>query len=60
MNDIHVYSILTYEKKNSHDYYCLIVTHEICDAKCRSTTYVISIRETIEGTKAIGQEKARY
>jgi hypothetical protein len=31
MNDIHVYSIQTYEMKILHDYYCQIVTHEICD-----------------------------
>ncbi len=31
MNDIHVYFIWTYEKKFSHDYYCQIVTHEVCD-----------------------------
>jgi hypothetical protein len=29
MNDIHVYSIWTYEKKISHDYYCQIMTHEV-------------------------------
>jgi hypothetical protein len=32
MNDIHVYSIQTYENQISHDYYCQIATHEICDA----------------------------
>jgi hypothetical protein len=32
MNDIHVYSKQTYEKQISHNYYCQIVTHEICDA----------------------------
>jgi hypothetical protein len=31
MNDIHVYSIQTYEKHFSHDYYCQIVTHEVFD-----------------------------
>jgi hypothetical protein len=31
MNDIHVYSIWTYEKQILHDYYCKIVTHEVCD-----------------------------
>jgi hypothetical protein len=31
MNDIRVYSIKTNEKKFSHDYYCQIVTHEVCD-----------------------------
>jgi hypothetical protein len=31
VNDIHVYFIQTYEKKISHDYYCQIVTHEVCD-----------------------------
>ncbi len=31
LNDIRVYSIQTYEKKISHDYYCQIVTHEVCD-----------------------------
>jgi hypothetical protein len=31
MNDIHVYSIQTYEKLISHHYYHQIVTHEICD-----------------------------
>jgi hypothetical protein len=56
MNDIHVYSIQTYEK-NSHNYYYQIVTHEVCDAKCKNTTCVISTRETIEGTKAKGQKK---
>jgi hypothetical protein len=32
MNDIHAYSIRTYEKQISHDYYGQIVAHEICDA----------------------------
>jgi hypothetical protein len=36
MNDIHVYSIQTYEKQILHDYYCQIVPHEVCD--------VVSIR----------------
>jgi len=27
MNDIYVYSILSYEKKISHDYYCKIIAH---------------------------------
>jgi hypothetical protein len=31
MNYIHVYSIQTYEKQISHDYYCQILTHEFCD-----------------------------
>jgi len=31
MNGIHVYSIRIYEKQISHDYYCQIVTHEVCD-----------------------------
>jgi hypothetical protein len=31
MNDIHVYSIQTYEKQISHDYYSQIVIHEVCD-----------------------------
>jgi hypothetical protein len=31
MNDVHVYSIWTYEKKISYDYYCQIVAHEVCD-----------------------------
>jgi hypothetical protein len=31
MNDIHVYSIQTYEKHILHDYYCQIVTHQVCD-----------------------------
>jgi hypothetical protein len=31
MNDIHVYSIQTYEKHISHNYYCQIMTHEVCD-----------------------------
>ncbi len=31
MNDIHVYFIQTYEKQISHNYYCQIMTHEICD-----------------------------
>jgi hypothetical protein len=31
MNYIRAYSIKTYENKISHDYYCQIVTHEICD-----------------------------
>jgi hypothetical protein len=26
-----VYSMRTYEKKISNDYYCQIVTHEVCD-----------------------------
>jgi len=29
--DIHVYSIWTYEKQISHNYYCQIITHEVCD-----------------------------
>jgi len=33
MNDIHVYSIQTYEKKISHNYYYQIMTNEICDVK---------------------------
>jgi hypothetical protein len=36
MNDICVYSIWDYEKKNSHDYYCQIMTHEICDVEIRA------------------------
>jgi hypothetical protein len=28
---ITVYFIRTYEKKISHDYYCQIVAHEVCD-----------------------------
>jgi hypothetical protein len=31
MNYIYAYSIQTYEKQILHDYYCQIVTHEICD-----------------------------
>jgi len=31
MNDICVYSIQTYEKQILGDYYCQIMTHEICD-----------------------------
>jgi hypothetical protein len=31
MNDIHVYSVQTYEKQISHDYYCQIVTYEVCN-----------------------------
>jgi hypothetical protein len=31
MNDSHVYSIRTYEKQISYDYYCQIMTHEVCD-----------------------------
>jgi len=31
MNDICVYSIQTYEKEILHNYYCQIVTHEVCD-----------------------------
>ncbi len=31
MSNIHVYSIQTYEKKNLHNYYCQILTHEVCD-----------------------------
>ncbi len=32
MNDIHAYSIWTYEKKISHDCYWQIVAHDVCDA----------------------------
>jgi hypothetical protein len=42
-------------KKIHTTIYCQIVTHEVCDAKCRNTIGVISTRETIEGTKAKGQ-----
>jgi hypothetical protein len=31
MNDIHDYSIQTYEKLISNDYYYQIMTHEVCD-----------------------------
>jgi hypothetical protein len=31
MIDIYDYSIQTYEKVILHDYYCQIVTHEVCD-----------------------------
>jgi hypothetical protein len=31
MNDIHVYFIQIYEKQISHDCYCQIVTHEVCN-----------------------------
>jgi hypothetical protein len=31
MNDICIYFIQTYEKQISHDYYCQILTHDICD-----------------------------
>ncbi len=31
MNDIHFYSIQTYEKIKLYDYCCQIVTHEVCD-----------------------------
>jgi hypothetical protein len=31
MNDIHIYSIRTYEKKISHDYYYQIMAHEVYD-----------------------------
>jgi hypothetical protein len=31
MNGIRIYSIQTYEKQISHNYYCQIVTHEVCD-----------------------------
>jgi hypothetical protein len=31
MNDIRDYSIQTYEKLILHNYYCQIVTHEVCD-----------------------------
>jgi hypothetical protein len=30
MNDIYVYSLQSYEKQISHDYYCQIITHEVC------------------------------
>ncbi len=33
MNDIYVYSKRTYEKYISHDYYCQIMAHEVCDLK---------------------------
>jgi hypothetical protein len=33
MNDICVYFVRTYEKKIPHNYYCQIVTNEICDVK---------------------------
>jgi hypothetical protein len=36
MNDIRVYSIWTYEKQILHDYYCKIVTHEVCDVGTRT------------------------
>ncbi len=32
MNDIHVYSIQTYENQILHNYYCQIMAHEVCDA----------------------------
>jgi len=31
MNDICVYFLQTYGKYISHDYYCQITTHDICD-----------------------------
>jgi hypothetical protein len=31
MNDIRVYYVQTYEKCISHNNYCQIMTHEICD-----------------------------
>jgi hypothetical protein len=31
MFDIRVYSIQTYEMKILHEYYCQIMTHEVCD-----------------------------
>jgi hypothetical protein len=31
MNDIRDYSIQTHEKLILHNYYCQIVTHEVCD-----------------------------
>jgi len=31
MNDIHVFSIQTYEKQISHDYYYQIMAHEAYD-----------------------------
>jgi hypothetical protein len=31
MNDMHVYSIQTYEKKNLHNCYGQNMTHEVCD-----------------------------
>jgi hypothetical protein len=31
MNDIRVYFIQTCEKQILHDYYCQIMTYEICD-----------------------------
>jgi hypothetical protein len=33
INDIRVYSKWTYEKLISHEYYCQIVTHEVCVEK---------------------------
>jgi hypothetical protein len=33
VNDIHVYSIQTYKKQISYDYYYQIVTHEVCDVR---------------------------
>jgi hypothetical protein len=38
MNDISVYSIQTYEKQISHNYYYQIVTHEVCDASFSNNT----------------------
>jgi hypothetical protein len=57
MNNIHVYSIQTYEKQISHVYYYQIMTHEVCDVKCKGTIDVISTREIAEGTKAKDQER---
>jgi hypothetical protein len=39
MNDIRIYSIWTYEKQISHDYYYQVVTHEVCDV-CSSNTCI--------------------
>jgi hypothetical protein len=37
-----VYSIRTYEKKILDDYYCQIVTHEVCDEKVKQQWFSAS------------------
>jgi hypothetical protein len=44
MNDICVYSIRTYEKQFLHNYYCQIVTHEVCDESKFHFSYLDFVR----------------
>ncbi len=54
MNDNRVYYMQSYEKIKSHDYYCQIMIHEICDdgININLTLHKIEIKSDLKTIKA--------